>query len=33
MYAFGEFSLVLNFFGNFSENSARKKEKNKLRLA
>ena len=31
MHAFGEFSAVLNFFGSFSENSARKKEKNKLR--
>ena len=31
MHAFGEFSSVLNLFGSFSEDSARKKEKNKLR--
>ena len=31
MRAFGGFSAVLNFFGSFLENSARKKEKNKLR--
>ena len=31
MRAFGGFSAVLNFFGSFLENSARKKEKTKLR--
>ena len=31
MSAFGEFSLVLDLFGSFSEDRARKKEKNKLR--
>ena len=31
MHAFGEFSVVLNFFESFSENSSPKKDKSKLR--